>query len=316
MRLTSILFVLVLMTLVLVTSSAWAIRIICPACNTLAELTDTTCKKCGKELNKCLKCGTLNPVSADFCEGEDCAEPLAEMRLLGQIDEETRQELRLGQSERAQLDRELQSIAYLLEKDPSQAKKLLFRQARIYRQMNFPAKEAVAWQEYLQKFPDTKKKPVIDIFLSEALRKWGYLFYMQDDPETALKKYEAAVACNPANAEAWLWVGRIRNEKKDGKGAADAYMKALEAEPGNRTAIHFLRSSKRQIPANLLKAVKKEKKAEPAKDDKPVTAAPAKAAPAKAPAPVKAANPAPVPAAASAPITVVPADANTPTPGN
>ncbi|HOY68010.1 MAG TPA: hypothetical protein PLP29_14065 [Candidatus Ozemobacteraceae bacterium] len=302
MRLASIVFVLILTTLVLVTSSAWAIRVICPACNTLAELTDTTCKKCDRELNKCLKCGTLNPVSADFCEGEDCAEPLAEMRLLGQIDAETRQELRLGQSERAQLDRELQSISYLLEKDPSQAKKLLFRQARIYRQMNFPAKEAVAWQEYLQKFPDTKKKPVIDVFLSEALRKWGYLFYMQDDPETALKKYEASVACNPANAEAWLWVGRIRNEQKDRKGAADAYMKALEAEPGNRTAIHFLRGAKRQIPAELLKAAKKAPKA-----------APAKSAPAKTE-PVKAAEPAP--AAASAPITVAPADANTPATGN
>lgn len=257
MRFTRILTAVLLVAALLAALPSWAIRVICPQCSTIAELTDETCKKCKYELNKCLKCGTLNPVSADFCEGEDCAEPLAEMRLLGRIDEETRKELRLGQSERAQLDRELQSIDYLLEKDPSKAGKLLFRRARIYQQMDFPAKEAVAWQEYLQKFPDTKKKSIITVFLSEALRKWGYLFYSQGDKETALAKYVAATAANPANAEAWLWVGRMKSEAKDNKAAADAYLKALEAEPGNKTAIHFLRKFKRQIPAALLTPVKK-----------------------------------------------------------
>jgi len=218
----------------------------------------------------------LNPVGANFCEGEDCAEPLAEMRVLGQIDEETRKELRLGESERAQLDRELQSIDYLLEQDPAKAKILLFRRARIFQQMNFPAKEATAWKEYLEKFPDTKKKSIIVVFLSEALRKWGYLFYMQDNKEAALDKFEAAVAANAANAEAWLWVGRMKGEAKENKASADAYMKALEADPGNKTAISFLRKLKRQIPAALLKPAKKASKPAP-KKEKIAPAAPATA---------------------------------------
>jgi len=265
MRFSRMLTMFFFLAALLMASSAWAIRIICPKCNFLAELTDVTCKKCNTELNKCLRCGTMNQVGADFCEGEDCAEPLAEMRVLGQIDEETRKDLRLGQSERAQLDRELQSIDYRLEKDPTQAKKLLFRRARIFQQMDFPAKEAVAWKEYLEKFPDTRKKPIIVVFFSEALRKWGYLFYMQDDKETALAKFEAAVEMNPANAEAWLWVGRLKGEAKENTASANAYMKALEADPGNKTAISFLRKFKRQIPAALLKPAKKAAKPAPQK---------------------------------------------------
>ncbi len=284
MRFSIVLTILLLAVMLLTALPSSAIRVICPQCGTLAELTDITCKKCGYALNKCLKCGTLNPVSADFCEGEECAEPLAEMRVLGRIDEETRNELRLGQSERAQLDRELQSIDYLLEKDPSKAGKLLFRRARIYQQMDFPAKEAIAWQEYLHQFPDTKKKAIITVFLSEALRKWGYLFYSQGNKEVALAKFEAATAANPANAEAWQWVGRMKSEAKENNAAADAYMKALEAEPGNKTAIHFLRKFKRQIPANLLTPVKKA-----------VIPAPRKPAPAPASAPAQ------VPPAATTP---------------
>lgn len=257
MRFSQILTAVMLVAALLTASPSWAIRVICPKCNALAELTDINCRKCNYELNKCLKCGTLNPVSADFCEGEDCAEPLAEMRFLGQIDEETRKDLRLGQSERAQLDRELQSIQYRLEKDPSLAAKLLFRRARIFQQMNFPAREAVAWQEYLQQFPETRKKSIITVFLSEALRKWGYLFYSQNNKELAMARFQAAAEANPANVEAWMWVGRMKSEARDNKAAADAYMKALEAEPGNKTAIHFLRKFKRQIPAALLTPVKK-----------------------------------------------------------
>ncbi|MBP7635718.1 zinc ribbon domain-containing protein [Candidatus Ozemobacteraceae bacterium] len=300
MRYTRILTAVLLVLALLTALPSWAIRVICPQCNTLAELTDETCKKCRYELNKCLKCGTLNPVSADFCEGEDCAEPLAEMRLLGRIDEETRKELRLGQSERAQLDRELQSIGYLLEKDPSKSAKLLFRRARIYQQMDFPAKEATAWQEYLQQFPDTKKKAIITVFLSEALRKWGYLFYTQGDKPTALSKFEAATAANPANADAWMWVGRMKSESKESNAAADAYMKALQAEPGNKTAIHFLRKFKRQIPTELLKPVKKAPDA--GKAAKPSSATPA--APAAPAAPT--APSVPAPAAEPAPTTVSP----------
>lgn len=280
MRFPRILMAVMLLAALLTASPSWAIRVICPQCNALAELTDVNCRKCNQELNKCLKCGTLNPVSADFCEGADCAEPLAEMRLLGQIDEETRKDLRLGQSERAQLDRELQSIGYRLEKDPSLAPKLLFRRARIFQQMDFPSKEAVAWQEYLQQFPETRKKSIITVFLSEALRKWGYLFYSQNDKETALAKFQAAAAANPANVDAWLWVGRMKSEAKENTAAADAYMKALEAEPGNRTAIHFLRKFKRQIPAALLAPVKKATLPAPKKQ---IVAPPASAA---APVPV------------------------------
>ncbi|MBI3038442.1 tetratricopeptide repeat protein [bacterium] len=232
-------------------TSTWAIKNLCSDCGFQAKENETICSKCSKPLNKCLGCGFLNRVLADYCQ--KCFLPMAEMRILGSIASETRDELRLGESERAQLDRELQKLSFLIEKFPDKSEIYLYRQAKIFKRMNFSAKEAKAWEEYLAKFPQTSHKPEITLFLSEALRKWGYLFYQQGEKEKALEKFLGAAKTNPMNSEAWIWVGRLRNEKKELGLAGDAYLEALKANPGDKIAIHFLKSLKKVIPPELLK---------------------------------------------------------------
>lgn len=231
----------------------WALKNVCKSCNTMAELTDLTCKKCKKPLNRCLACGALNPVSVDYCT--QCGEMLAEMRVLDTIDPELREELRLGQSDRAQAERELAKINNLIEKDPGKLEIYLYRQAKIFRRMSFYSREAQAWKEYLEKFPLSPKRNRINAFYSESLRLWGNLFYEQGEIKSALEKFELAAKTNPMNAEAWMWVGRLKNEAKDIEGSAKAYLSALEARPGDKTAIHFLKTMKKSIPAALLKPI-------------------------------------------------------------
>ena len=243
---------LVAVFLLLVTIDVSAIKNICGKCNERAELTDTICRQCKAPLNKCLECKFENPVSADYCL--QCGEMLAEMRVLNTIDPELREELRLGQSDRAQLDREMARLTNLLEKEPAKAEIYLYRLAKIYKEMNFYSREAMAWKDYLEKYPNSPRLNRIKAFLSEALRQWGYLFFMQNEKDSAMKKFEEAVQANPMNSEAWLWVARMKNENNDKAGAAEGYLSALKARPGDKTAIHFLRSMKKSIPKELLKA--------------------------------------------------------------
>jgi len=235
----------------LTASSVWAIKNICPSCNTIADPDDIECRKCNRSLNQCLSCGNKNYVSTDYCT--KCHEPLAEMRVLASIDQETRDDLRLGESDRAKLESELGKLDHLLESDPQNAHIHLYQKARIYRKMNFAAREAMTWQDYLLKFPDSPKKGVITIFQSEALRRWGYIFYQQSQKPQALEKFAQAVKANPMNAEAWLWIGRTQIESNAKTQAGDAYLEALKARPGDKTAISALRKLKRKIPAELLK---------------------------------------------------------------
>jgi tetratricopeptide (TPR) repeat protein len=262
---------------------AEAIRNICD-CGAVAELPDITCRKCQKPLNKCLACGTENPVSADFCT--QCGEMLAEMRVLAKIDPELREELRLGQSDRAQLDRELARLNNLLETEPDKAETYLYRRAKVYNKMSFWAREANEWKDYLEKFPQNPRKNRIKALQSEALRKWGNLFYHQNEMKQAQAKFLEAANANPMNVEAWRWLGRVLSEQKDPNGAAEAYLSALKAKPGDSFSIQFLRRMKKTIPADLLKPA----------PSKFIVAPPENSAPASAVSPAATAAPAaPVP---------------------
>lgn len=295
-----LLVVAVLLCFTMTAGLVFALKNVCPQCRTMAQATDVVCKKCGHILNKCLSCGTQNPVSADYCQ--TCFEPLAEMRVLRTIASDVREDLRLGESERAQLDRELQKLNFQVENDPANRKVYLYRRARILGQMDFAAREAMAWQEYLREFPDTPKKPAVQAFLSEALRKWGYLFYQQGQKKEAMDRFEQAAQTNPMNAEAWSWVARLHSESKQFQAAGDAYLKALVAKPGDQTTIRFLKGLRRAIPPELLVARK---------------APPLLPATTQAPAPAAALVPAPAPSTTPPPPpggTHEPAPPETPTP--
>lgn len=229
-------------------------RNMCRECQAITEPDATHCPKCQAPLNLCLDCGTANPANVDFCQ--KCNAPLAEMRVLGSIDPETRKELKLGRSERAELEKELLKLNYLLEKNPENKEKLLFRKGKILHRMEFYSQEAILWREYLQLYPETAKKSFIQIYLSEALRKWGFLFYNQKKIASATELIGEATEVNPANKEAWQWLGRINMENNSPDEARAAYLKALTLEPGDRNIIHFLRKLKADIPAELLKGHK------------------------------------------------------------
>ncbi|HAE40159.1 MAG TPA: hypothetical protein DCG57_16235 [Candidatus Riflebacteria bacterium] len=230
---------------------AFAQRNVCNECHAINQPDTIRCKDCMTPLNKCLDCGTENPADRDFCS--KCNAPLAEMRVLGSIDAKTREDLKLGQSERAIIDKELMKIAYLLEKKPEQAEKLIYQRSRLLTRMEFHAREAQSWREFLEKFPDSKKKSSAKIYLSEALRKWAYLFYQQKELDSALTMLKEATEANPMSPEAWSWLGRVQLETGSRKEAGESYLKALEAKPGDRAAMHFLRQLRVDIPDHLRK---------------------------------------------------------------
>ncbi len=248
----NLLFLIGVMFLVAISNSVCAQRNVCYECKKINTADSTTCEKCSTALNLCLDCGTENKSSADYCS--NCNAPLAEMRLLGKIDPQTRDNLRLGQSQRALLDKELMKVAYLLEKNPDDAERLIFKRSMLLHRMDFHSREAESWREFLERFPKSAKKTVARVYLSEALRKWSFLFYSQKKTDMSLALLKESTEHNPANAEAWQWLGRINMEIKNKAEAKMAYLKALELEPGNKSFIHFLRKLKADIPDNLLKS--------------------------------------------------------------
>lgn len=249
-RLTLLLFIFVLVLGVFY--PAVAQRNVCDDCRTINMPEDIRCKSCQTPLNLCLDCGTENAANADYCS--KCNAPLAEMRILGRIDPKVREELKLGQSERAKIDKELTKIQYLLEKKPERAEKLIYKRSMLLHRMKFFSREAESWREFLTKFPESSKKSIAKIYLADSLRKWGYLFYTQKNIESAKNLFKEATETNPASHEAWQWLGRVLMETGSNTEAGEAYMKALEAKPGDKISINFLRKLKVAIPPALLQA--------------------------------------------------------------
>jgi tetratricopeptide (TPR) repeat protein len=224
-------------------------RNICRECQTITAIDATHCPNCNAPLNLCLDCGTANPVNEDYCI--NCNAPLAEMRVLGSIDEETRERLKLGKSTRAELEKELIKLNHLIEKQPEDLEKLMFKKGKILHRMKFYSRESIHWQDFLRLFPETSKKTFVQIYLSEALRKWGYLFYQQGKKKQACELFEQSATTNRANKKAWQWLGRTHMELKNMTAAKDAYLNALITEPGDKTSLHFLRKLGAKIPEDL-----------------------------------------------------------------
>ena len=240
---------LVFVILLSVTFLAYGQRNVCNKCKAIAAYDAVECPNCGNPLNKCLDCGTENKANADFCV--KCSAPLAEMRLLTTIASDTRIQLKLGQSDRALAEKEIARCEFLAKENPEEAEVYYFKKAKELHKMKFYAKEAIAWEEFLTKYPDSKRRGIAENFLSEALRKWGYLFYSQKNIASATEKFWAATEVNPENSIAWEWLGTASLKKGDKKRAAEAYLNALKSDKGNKKYIYLLKKLKANIPAEL-----------------------------------------------------------------
>ncbi|RCK81385.1 MAG: hypothetical protein OZSIB_2254 [Candidatus Ozemobacter sibiricus] len=275
---------LLLAFLFLLIPAVQAFQNVCPTCRTLADPEDVVCRKCLWQLNQCLVCGTTNPVSANFCA--QCDNALAPSRVLATIDPEVRAKLKLGASPRALLERDLSRLQHLLEVGKGNPEEILFQIGLTLKKMEFAAREAAIWADFLARFPASPKAEEAARLRADALFRWGALFYQQGDLEAAEERFRQATEAEPRNDTAWTWLGRVRLKLADGPGARAALQQALTINPANRSARHLM-------------GVK------PAAHRPPPPAAP-EPEPAPAPAPVPTAPesapaPAPVPAPASPP---------------
>lgn len=253
-------FVLVTVMLCLLSGAVFADgligRNICRECRTITEPDARECPECSTSLNFCLDCNLANKVNEDYCE--NCFAPMAQMRVLSSIPEEQRQELRLGQSKHALIDKELGRIRFLLQKGGHDRESLLFAKGQLLNHKNFHSRESMLWRKFLEEFPDSDNSETARMYLSESLRKWAYLFYQQKNASATIDLLKESVEADSTNTEAFLWLGRVYYENEMSQQAGDAYLNALKTDPGNQNAIHFLRQLKRSVPSNLLKKAKQD----------------------------------------------------------
>lgn len=215
-----------------------AFQNVCPVCRTLADLEDVVCRKCLWQLNQCLVCGTSNPVSANFCA--QCDNALAPSRILATIDPEVRAKLKLGASPRALLERDLTRLQHLLEVGRGDPEEILFQIGLTLKKMEFAAREASVWADFLARFPASPKAEEAAKLRADALFRWGALFYQQGDLEAAEERFRQATEADPRNDTAWTWLGRVRLKLADGPGARAALQQALAINPANRSARYLM----------------------------------------------------------------------------
>lgn len=199
-------------------------RNVCENCDYINQPSDTLCQSCQRPMNHCLKCGTDNRIDADYCV--KCAAPLAEMRVLGSIEPEVREQLKLGESPRAQAELDIKRLAYLMTIDPDNTEKYTHELGLRYQQINFFSRESETWRAFIKDFPDSQHISTIKQYASESLRKWGYLMYEQGRYSKAVELLNEALQMNPDNKTARSWLGHASRAARKG----DRYVEPVEAE--------------------------------------------------------------------------------------
>lgn len=69
----------------------------------------------------------------------------------------------------------------------------------------------------------------------------SYNKYVAGDKAGALAGFTQAATQNPNYAKAWAWVGRVQYEAKNYAAAAEAYGKAVQLDPNDKSSAHFLK---------------------------------------------------------------------------
>ena len=185
----------VLLSVFFTGSAAWAIKNVCPDCNFLLEDMElTACPNCGKIINKCLICGTVNPIKNDNCS--NCNASLAESRVMRTIDKDVREELRLGESDRAKIEVELGQIKDRIEKGEL-TPELAARQIELLTKMDWWSKANLMAIEFAAKFPDSNQNAMVTRCRVKSLRTLGFLSMEDDEYARAVEYLKAALAIDP-----------------------------------------------------------------------------------------------------------------------
>jgi tetratricopeptide (TPR) repeat protein len=190
------LFALV-MCLVVTSQAAWALKNVCPFCNTLVEDLDLiNCPACSKVINKCLICGAKNPIKNDHCY--NCDASLAESRVLMTIDKDTRERLRLGDSPRAKIDVELGQIEKRTEAEGA-TPELEARKVELLTQMGWWSEANMVAVQFAAQYPDAKQNKLVTACRKKALRNLAFLAMEGENRESAIEYLDAALALDPTD---------------------------------------------------------------------------------------------------------------------
>jgi hypothetical protein len=148
----------------------------------------------GKIINKCLICGKINPFKNDNCS--ECNASLAESRVMRTIDEDVREDLRLGESDRAKIEVELGQIKDKIEKGEL-TPELAAREIELLTKMDWWAKANLKAIEFAAKFPEAEQKVLVQKCRIKSLRHLGYLAIEDDEYEIANHYLKAALKIDP-----------------------------------------------------------------------------------------------------------------------
>lgn len=179
---------------------AYALKNVCPDCRVVIEDMElTACPACGKIINKCLICGVINPVKNDNCSS--CNASLSESRVLRTIDRQTREELRLGESDRARIEVELGQIKNRIAEGNLTAE-LAAREVELLTKMDWWSKANLKALEFTRKFPDAPQKNLVNKCRVKCLRTLGFLAMEDSEFELAITYLKAALEIAPEDKNA------------------------------------------------------------------------------------------------------------------
>lgn len=184
----------------MVAEVSWAFKNACPICNTVIEDQEATaCPSCGKVINKCLICGTINPVKNDHCS--NCDASLAESRVMRTISLDVRNELRLGESPRAKIEVELGQIEQRTASEGA-TPELAARQVELLTQMGWWSEANLVAREFTTKYPAAPQIRLVNACRVKALRNLGFLAMEIEDNAAAIEYLDAALAISPKDKAA------------------------------------------------------------------------------------------------------------------
>ncbi len=204
----------VMFSFALVSNVSWALKNVFPDCKTLIENLDIKdCPNCGKIINKCLICGAVNPIKNDNCY--NCSASLAESRVLRTIDKETREYLRLGDSDRAKIEVELGQIKDKIEKGEL-TPNLAARQVELLTKMDWWAKANRKAIEFAAKFPESDRNTLVTKCRVKSLRTLGFLAMQDNDYDIAIDYLSTALRLEPDDKKSanLLKLSRAQKNKK------------------------------------------------------------------------------------------------------
>jgi len=191
-------------------SSAFALKNVCPDCKLLQENMDLTeCPGCGKIINKCLICGTVNPMKNDNCS--ECHASLAESRVMRTIDLETREELRLGESDRAKIEVELGQIKNQIETGELTAE-IAARRIELLTKMEWWSQANHRAIEFAEQFSDTKQNILVKKCRVKSLRRLGFLALEDDEYVIANEYLKTALKLDPEDKKTANLLKASQNE--------------------------------------------------------------------------------------------------------